>query len=281
MHCISLIAVYINFRKKIMWKIANPVRKYLLLFLCSGWTIAYSQNTRISDKNAIGWYVYNGTFNLNKNWSIHTEYQWRRENVISNWQQSLLRVGINYNVSPKLSLRAGYAWAETFSYGDIPLNGFGKQFTEHRSFQMATLNDKISSVDFINRFILEQRWVGRYSNAALSKEDSYLYLNRIRYMYRMQIPLKGKNIGDKTPYAAIYDEVFIGFGKNVNENIFDQNRLGILLGFKFSSKLRVEGGFINQIAQLPREVNGQNVFQYNNGLILSVLFNADLYKKLD
>ena len=73
--------------------------------------------------------------------------------------------------------------------------------------------------------------------------------------------------------AAIYDEIFIGFGKNVNENVFDQNRLGVLLGYRFSSKLRIEGGFLSQIVQLPREINNRNVFQYNNGLIVHTVFN--------
>ncbi|MEJ7829096.1 MAG: DUF2490 domain-containing protein [Segetibacter sp.] len=85
----------------------------------------------------------------------------------------------------------------------------------------------------------------------------------------MQIPLKGRTIDDKTPYAAIYDEVFVGFGKNVNENVFDQNRLGLLLGYRFSFKVRIDGGFLSQIVQMPREVGGRNVFQYNNGLILA------------
>lgn len=96
-------------------------------------------------------------------------------------------------------------------------------------------------------------------------------------MYRMQIPLKGKIIDNKTPYAAVYDEVFIGFGKNVNENVFDQNRVGLLLGYQFSPKLKMEGGYISQVAQLPREVNGRNVFQYNNGFIFSVMVNANLH----
>lgn len=32
-------------------------------------------------------------------------------------------------------------------------------------------------------------------------------------MFRVQIPLKGKSIENKTPYLALYDEVFIGFGE--------------------------------------------------------------------
>jgi len=257
----------------------NLKKKYILLILCFGSLFSYSQNTRIKDQNAIGWYAYTGTFNLNKKWGLHTEYQWRRDNVVTNWQQGLLRTGVNYKVNQKLSLRAGYAWAETFNYGDIPINAFGKKFTEHRAYEMATLNDKIGKFELSHRFMLEQRWIGRYTNASLTKEDEYFFVNRLRYMYRMQIPLKGKSIADKTPYAAIYDEIFLGFGKNVNENVFDQNRLGLLLGYRFSSKVRIEGGFLNQIVQLPREVGGRNVFQYNNGLILSLIVNADLHKK--
>ncbi len=246
---------------------------YILSLCLLTYSALNAQNTRISDRNKIGWYGYNGTFNLHKKWSIHTEYQSRRDNVIKDWQQSLLRTGINYQANKKLSLRAGYAWIETHNYGDIPINGFGKQFTEHRAYQMATVTDKMGIAEFSHRFMLEQRWIGRYSNAALTKEDDYFFVNRLRYMYRIQVPLKGKTIGDRAPYAAIYDEVFLGFGKNVNENVFDQNRFGVLLGYRFSSKVRVEGGFLSQIVQLPREINSRNVFQYNNGLIVNTAFN--------
>jgi len=252
------------------------MQKKILYFLFISFFVSKTlnaQNTRLNDYNYIGWYAYTGTVNINKKWSIHTEYQWRRDNIITNWQQSLLRTGINFKVNQKLTLRAGYAWIETYNYGGIPINGFGKQFAEHRAFQMATVNDKMGKLELSHRFMLEQRWIGRYSNAALTKEDDYFFVNRLRYMYRMQVPLKGKTIGDRTPYAAVYDEVFLGFGKNVNENVFDQNRFGVLLGYRFSSKVRVEAGFLSQIVQLPREINSRNVFQYNNGLIVHTILN--------
>lgn len=247
----------------------------LLIVFLSG----FSQNTRITDTNSIGWYAFTGSFKLNQKLGIHTEYQWRRDELITIWQQSLLRVGVNYELNPKIQVRLGYAWIDTFPYGDIPLNGFGKDFTEHRSFQMATLTDKVSMVDLSHRFMLEQRWVGRYTNANLNSEDDYLYMNRFRYMFRAQIPLKGKTMANKTPYFAIYDEVFIGFGKNVNENVFDQNRLGLVFGYRFNKDLRMEAGYLNQILQLGREVTGRNVFQNNNGVIVNTIFNFDLSKK--
>ncbi len=249
-----------------------------MLFI-SFFSIIFAQNnSRISDKNNIGWFNYNGTFQLNKKFGLHTEYQLRRDDYVTDKQQGLLRLGINYQANSKLQLRLGYAWIETYPYGDININGFGKDFTEHRCFQMATINDKMSIVDLSHRFMLEQRWVGRYSNALLTTEDEFLFMNRLRYMVRMQIPLKGKSIEDKTPYLAIYNEIFAGFGNNVNENIFDQNRLGLLAGYRFNKNLRVEGGYLNQIVQLGREVGGQNVFQYNNGFIVSSVFNFDLSK---
>ena len=240
---------------------------------------AFAQNSRLNTNNTIGWYNYFGTFKVSEKFGVHTEYQFRRNETITEWQQSLARVGVNYQVNPKLQLRLGYAWIETFPYGEIPINGMGKDFTEHRLYQMATISDKISIVDLSHRFMLEQRWIGRYSNANLTSEDEFPFLNRLRYMIRIQMPLKGTEIKDKTPYIAIYDEIFVGFGKNVNENIFDQNRVGILLGYRFNPVLRIEAGYLNQIVQLGREIDNRNVFQQNNGVIINANFNIDLTKK--
>lgn len=252
--------------------------KVFLLLIISQFTFA--QSARITDNNSVAWFGYNGTFKLNPKISLHTEFQWRRDEWIKDKQQNLLRVGVNYQPDPKIQLRLGYALAETYPYGAIPINGFGKDFTEHRMYEMVTFFDKIKSVELSHRFMLEQRWVGRYSVANLSSEDEFVFMNRLRYMFRAQVPLKGKSIGDRTPYAAIYDEILIGFGTNVNENIFDQNRFGLLLGYKFNSTFRFEAGYFNQILQLGREVNGGNVFQHNNGFIVNTIFNFDLQNKI-
>jgi len=241
----------------------------IVILFWSAFTVA--QN-RITDKNNIGWFAYNGTFTVSDRFSIHTEYQWRRDDYVEKWQQGLLRVGVNYTLNPETTFRIGYGWAETYPYGDIPLNGMGKDFTEHRIFEMAQLGSKVSKLAITHRFMLEQRWVGRYSKASLDAEDSYLYLNRIRYMLRLQLPVYQKL------YVAAYDELFIGFGQNVGENIFDQNRFGALVGYNFNKNFRAEGGYLNQIVQLGREVTGKNVFQHNNGFIVSGIFNFDLRK---
>ena len=255
------------------------IRVSTVIFLLFFSSKLLGQNNRLNTSNTIGWYNYFGTFKLSSKLGLHTEYQWRRTDVITSWQQSLLRVGLNYQLNPRVLFRVGYAWVETFPYGDIPINGLGRDFTEHRIFEMAQLSHKEGKVEFSHRFMLEQRFVGRYSSANVSKEDEFPFLNRMRYMIRLQVPLKGNEMKDKTPYIAIYDEILVGFGKNVNANVFDQNRIGILLGYRFNKNTRIEAGYLNQTLQFGRQINGQNVFQNNNGIILNTNFNFDLSKK--
>ncbi len=250
------------------------------LFLAAITTSAQTNN-RVSEHNQIGWYNYFGTFKFAKKWSLHTEYQWRRTHFIRHWEQSLLRTGINYQLHPKVQARVGYAWAETYPYSQTPINSYGKQFTEHRTYQMLTLTDKIERVELSHRFMLEQRWLGKYTNPNLVKEDTFLFANRLRYMFRAQMPLNHNKMSDHTLYAAAYGEVFIGFGKNVNANVFDQNRFGLLLGYKLNALLKIEAGYLNQIVQLGRTVNNKHIFQYNNGFIINLMFNVDFSKQAD
>jgi Protein of unknown function (DUF2490) len=249
-----------------------------ILLIISFFSLSFNsiaQNTRLNHQNTIGWYNFFGTYKLNTKLGLHTEYQWRRNNVITDWQQSLLRVGLNYSINPRVLFRVGYAWVETFPYGAYSINSMNKDFTEHRIFQMLQLAHKESRFEFSHRFMLEQRFVGSYSKAELENEDVYKLLHRMRYLFRVQMPLRGTEIIDKTPYIACYNEVFIGFGKNVNANVFDQNRIGVLLGYRLNNTFRLEGGYLNQIVQFGRLINSQNVYQYNNGLIINALINVN------
>lgn len=251
---------------------------FVVFFIGYSW-FGFAQNNRLNTYNSIGWYNLFGTFKLNQKWGLHAEYQFRRDDYISNPQQGLLRLGINYTLNPQVLFRVGYAWIETAAYGELPINGFGKGFTEHRVFQLVQLNQKEGIVELSHRFMLEQRWVGRYSTALLEKEDEFVFMNRLRYLFRVQLPLKNKEMLDKTPYVAGYNEIFIGFGQNVNANVFDQNRSALLIGYKWNKTLRIEAGYLNQTLQFGRLVGGKNVFQRNNGIIVNAYLNIEKKKK--
>lgn len=253
-------------------------RKYFLLLILIISNTLVSAQSRLKDNNTIGWYGLFTTTKFNTKWSLAAEMQYRRVGLITNGQQNLFRTGITYQPDTKLMFRVGYARAQTFPYGVYPLNAMGKTFTENRFFEMVTINDNIKNLSINHRFILEQRFVGRYSSPELVNQVQTVYSNRIRYMFRIDCPLKKTNPTNNAPYIAAFNEVFIGFGKNVGENVFDQNRLGILFGYKFNSLIKIEMGYLNQIVQLGREVDNKNVFQYNQGLQLNTFFNFSTAK---
>jgi hypothetical protein len=246
-----------------------------LLFLFAKIQSMNAQNNRISLQEHIAWYNTFLTLKLPQNFSIHGEYQWRRVDYGDKWQQSLLRTGINFNINERIQFRFGYVWLETFAYGDYPINVFGKNFTEHRTFQMVQMVQKEGRFELQHRFMLEQRFVGKYDHVSRTKEDEFLFMNRVRYMFRVELPFKGTAVVNKTPYMAMYNEMFIGFGKNVNANVFDQNRFGLLLGYRFNDAFRIEAGYLNQILQFGRQIEGKNVFQYNSGLVLNTYINLN------
>ena len=258
---------------------SNRIVWFVLLFQVATSIVSQAATNRIRTAHRIGWYNTFLTFRLSDKSSIQAEYQWRREEWISNWQQSLLRIGYHVQLHPRVTARLGYGWIETFPYGDIPLNGFGKQFTEHRLFQAIVLQDEVKRLSISQRWMLEERWLGRYASAASTKEEGFDLLGRIRYQVRLQHPISKPGDGQGYFYLAAYDELFIGFGKNVKENVFDQNRLAGLIGFQSRSSFRVEAGFLQQLLQLGREVNGKNVFQYNNGVTVNLYYMLDLRKR--
>lgn len=244
------------------------MKKFLALaciFFCSQSSI-FAQ--RISDHNTIGWFTTTITPKISEKWSGHLEYQWRRTKVVENWQQSLLRVGATYKITNDIAAQAGYAWARTYDYGEYFLSAVNRTFDEHRIYEQITLNSKFGKLKYSTRFRLEQRWLAVYKTLEDEKPAKWNYLNRFRLMPRFDMP-----IGNKGLYAAIYDEVAIGFGGNIGQNVFDQNRVGVMMGYTFSPKFRLEGGFVNQTLQFGRQVDKQNVFQYNNGVILNTYFN--------
>lgn len=232
----------------------------------------FAQN-RLSDGNAIAWFNGFGTFYLDQkqHFSLYGEYQWRREGPIQHWQQSLARAGVQYHFNRNVSALLGYGYIITYPYGDYPAGPH--TIPEHRIFEQLSWNDNRGRISLNHRFRLEQRFLGQVDQKADEKEvQRYNYLNRFRYQLRAQMPINRKAMSDKTWYVAAYDEIFIGFGPNVNQNIFDQNRIGLLLGYQLNKTLRLEGGFFNQTVQQAGEIQGKEVYQYNNGLIVNCYF---------
>lgn len=236
--------------------------------------ITKAQEQRITDRNAIGWLCFFGTWHLDKKISLHAEYQFRRTQWLEAPQQHLLRFGVNYRRNEAITWHAGYGFIKTYPYGEYPIASSGVPFPEHRLYEQLLLRQTSGKSRFLHRFRLEQRWLGKPDPNDAEKIESWTYLNRIRYLVRFQYPLQMIMPSGKL-YAAAYDEVFIGFGENIGANVFDQNRLGLLMGYSFNEMISIEGGFLSQILQQGGRINGQPVYQHNSGIQFSALLNIN------
>lgn len=246
------------------------MKNFFLTLACFSWTIVSAQNERITDHNSIAWLQSFATVRLSKKIDWLSDVQWRRTEGLASPQQLLLRSGIQYRLNTQVSLAAGYAWIETYPYGDYPIAANGT-FPERRTHQQVVLKQSLESIAITQRIRTEQRWIGRINANDPDKIEDWVFSNRFRYQLRLQKQFRDSS---KLPiYGAIANEVFINAGKNVGINIFDQNRLQVLLGVRLSSHISIETGYIKQTLQQGRRTPAnKTVVQNNDGATLSLLF---------
>jgi hypothetical protein len=188
-------------------------------------------------------------------WGFHFDGQLRMEGAFDRRNQLLLRPGVNYDVSENLQLSGGYAFIDTSGPKDAPP---GFDVPENRFWQQLILKQRLGSTRMMHRYRVEQRFVGnvRENAAGEGEVDGTTYLNRVRYFLKATIPFSAES----RYYAAFYNELMIGFGDNVRNNIFDQNRSYAAIGFRTGAAESLEIGYLLQIVQDPSGA----LIQYNH-----------------
>ena len=184
-------------------------------------------------ENELGnWLMYFGTHKISEKYSLHYETQLRNYEIISNFNQLLPRVGLNYHIDESSIVTAGYAFIPTQNEFD---KGWGEEMvTENRIWEQFILRNSINRVKIRHRYRLEQRWV--------KAGDITTYKNRARYMFSVKLPIS-KN--EESPlFISLYDEIFL----NISDNPFDQNRLFAALGFQVNKQMNIQLGYLRHRA---------------------------------
>ena len=213
---------------------------------------------RILDHNAHGWYIYFGDHPIAKSrWGVHLEGQYRRHNVITQWQQLLLRPGVNFQATPKVMLTAGYAYVRSYVYSEHAAPG--PATPEHRLWEQAWIRYKTGNIGWSTRLRFENRFV--WTN------PGYRYENRFRAWQQIRVPIAPRK------YFTAYDEFWVYVKPYVSNSWFDQNRAYAAVGFELRPTLRLETGYMNQ-AILVR--NGSRL-ELNHTFMLSLFSTARIF----
>lgn len=220
------------------------------------------------DHNANLWLTYAGDHPVAEAWGMHLEAQVRRSDWGGDWQQLLLRPGVRYTLNDRVSFSAGYAFVNTFPYGDYPSP---ETFPEHRAWEQVTVKVPFLGLDWVNRLRLEQRFIGELEADAGGGYEvgDYRYENRVRYLLRTTIPLDAP----RKTYLVLWDEVFVNFGSEVVGNTFDQNRFFVGIGRVLGRGFRLEAGFMEQTLQR----RGGHIWEHNHTLALYLLSSTPFF----
>jgi hypothetical protein len=215
------------------------------------------------------WLGYFTQTRFSNKWGMWVDVHYRMtDNFVDRPFQFLFRPAVTYFIKDNLRVNAGYALVEHF-----PAKGLSTTRTEHRAWQQIWWNQKYPRLTTLQWLRLEQRFNQKI--VADQKTNDYTYTFRARYNFSFLIPLKGKEIVAKTPFAVIQNEVFLNFGKNVVYNTFDQNRLFVGFGYQFTSHLNAQLGYMNVYQQ---EATGNSYFS-THAARLFVFHTLDLRKK--
>lgn len=248
-------------------------RSIVLMIVCLFYFFtSFAQKEIVSQTH--GWVMYFGNHRINEKLGIHTEYQWRRHDLFNDWQQSLMRIGVDYYSKDQAQCTLGYGWIKSFEYGEQPIQ---HNFNEHRIWQQLILKNQVGRVQFNHRYRLEQRFLEQWklNDSGGFETNCYVFRNRVRYRFMATIPLSRKEMKDNTLFLAIYDEPFIQFGKGIAKNILDQNRLYFALGWSFSKDFNVQLGYLNQFIVKTDGIKAER----NHTLQVGLTYNLDLRKK--
>jgi hypothetical protein len=250
---------------------------FYILLLVTLTKVNFAQKVISNQQHA--WVTYQGNHKLTSKIGLHTEYQWRRADYFQHWQQSLLRVGVDYYLHPNAFFTVGYGNIITYQYGDMPVN---HPFNEHRIWQQFNQKNSIGRFEIQHRYRLEQRFMDNYVKQGTTYERSGTnYRNRIRYRCMAILPINHKSMENNTLFLNVNDEVFLGFGEGIGTNILDQNRLQFALGFKFNSALTLQAGYLNQYLVKNAKVVSSSILdqaENNHTITFGLTYNLDFTK---
>lgn len=198
----------------------------------------------IKTSNNHFWLSYTGIHPISKKLSLQAELSIRRNEFVKNPQQLLFRIGLIRDMGNGLSIAGGYCFAETYPYGAFASK---VSYPENRFWEQIQLRKKIYRFEVVNRARVEQRFVYQPILVnAVYEPGKAVYSTRVRLMQKWSLPIFGVNIKERTLYLTAFDEIFYGFGAQIVNHPFDQNRAFVGTGYILPKFGRVELGYLHQ-----------------------------------
>lgn len=199
--------------------------------------------------NAGGQFGYEGyhPFVEGRPWGVVIEGYFNRNRIIRDPASYFLRVGLNYDLGGGNRISGGYATQYT-EPSDAASDPY--KFPEHRIWEQFTWKRKFGEAkrhNFIQRFRVEQRWIGRKTAPAFDRITSWYFENALRYQAKFITPIT------KKISLNLNDEIAVRIPPPTGRKFVDLNQLYAGLIFPLDKKRlwRLEMGYSLQTVWRP------------------------------
>lgn len=217
------------------------MKKTIALLLITLVTIQTTKAQENGQDEFGSWLMFFGNARLSDKISISPEVQYRTYEFGSNFNQLLIRTGVNWHINKNTTAAVGYGYITTDGTFSEPT---GEQNTlEHRLYGQFISKNTLGKFKATHRYRFEQRFI----DSPISGNDTQY---RARYLLRVSYPI------DKNWFVSAYDEIFI----NLQEPVFSQNRLYIALGYHINNNITTQVGY------LKNHFTGKNYDRFQIGI---------------
>ncbi|HEY0029702.1 MAG TPA: DUF2490 domain-containing protein [Bacteroidia bacterium] len=235
---------------------------FLLLFISVG---SFAQVQRKTSYNDLVWF---GDFSkgvLNEKWSVYFDVGLRRSEWLNKWSQTLIRPGLTFHLNKDVSITAGAAYFNHYAESCVRPEYRGwEQLLFTKSFGRFLISHRLRAEQRFNRVV--------EANEVL---DEFKYNNRYRYQLGLQLALNKSVIEDRTVYLSFADEIMLNSGREIAYNYFDQNRLSIGLGYKWTDLFNLTVSYMNVFIHKSQPAT----YEKNNVLVINVYHKFNLVRK--
>ncbi len=247
------------------------LRNCLVAFMVLGISAnSFGQEKQTKDIGQV-WLAYLNQTRFSNKWGAWTDLHLRTaDDMVKDFSQGIIRLGITYYINNTTKLTAGYAYVHHFPND----NHKNVAQPEHRPWQQVQWHTNHGRKKMMQWFRLEERYRRKiFDDSTLA--NGYNFNFRLRYNFFFDIPLSAQGIKAGRFSFVVNDEVHINFGKEVVYNYFDQNRF--FAGFKYqvSNNDNIQLGYMNVFQQLP----AGNKYRNTHVIRLFYVQNLDLRKQ--
>ena len=213
-----------------------PTRTLLacaLAFLLALASHAQTPEAPFDDGDPGIWYVAAADARLGGPWGVAAEVQHRNHTLTGDLEQLLVRGSARYALPDRATVALGYAFVRSEAEGEAD-----RPFDEHRVFQEAVLQQRVTRLALAHRFRYEQRFV-----------EDLAFQTRYRYALTGTLPFGSTEPEPGGVFAVASSEVFLRGAGRDERPVFDRVRLYGGLGVHVTSALNLQAGYVEQVLE--------------------------------